>query len=103
MMTCCPAEDTTIFVPILQLEDALAVFLLLSWQNSGVLSKRTLDWDSWPYFGQFFSHFHQITLMELNFSFPKVPGWISTKKSSAEQRRVHGEAGEEGESQQHHV
>lgn len=50
MMTCCPAEDITIFLPILQLEGALAVFLLLSWQISGVLSERTQGWDSWPHF-----------------------------------------------------
>lgn len=54
MMTCCPAEDITIFLPSLQLEGAFAVFLLLSWQNSSVLSKRTQGWDSWPYFDWIF-------------------------------------------------
>lgn len=50
MVNCCPAEDITIFLPILQLEGALAVFLLFFWQNSGALSEKTQGWDSWPHF-----------------------------------------------------
>lgn len=42
-------------------------------------------------------------MWELNYGMSEQPDWVSTKKSPAEQNRLRGEAGEMGESQEHHV